>query len=274
MLPNSAKPLRWRTIFLYTALVVVAVGAVSATLGYFLWNTYAGDLARDDQRNTVLGVTAAGLIAALFSTLLGLWLAQKAVSGFQRVSGGPEGQPKAPSGMLEAVIDTLPVGIVLIDGQGSVQLVNAAARDLLGQPSALTIGTSLEAAIPNQALREMVEACRVNNRRQADDVEVKKDRLLNAVVIPLDNNGIGEVLLTLSDVTTLHRVEQTLAAVRASIDALGRDPSGGLRAAQEFLERVQADVERLSGFVEELGDSSPEPSGESEDQPGEQPERR
>jgi diguanylate cyclase (GGDEF)-like protein len=108
--------------------------------------------------------------------------------------------PSDRHSLLEAAIQTLPVGVVVHDAHGLCVLANAAAR-----------------ALGPKALHDLPEAA--CNQPEGAVIEEIGERVVEARALPLQAELDTFTLTTLADVTQHHRIQRELIA-RAFIDAL------------------------------------------------------
>ena len=105
-----------------------------------------------------------------------------------------------PQTLLEAVIQTLPVGVVVFDEHGGCTLANAAARDL-----------------GDRAVHALAAAA--GSSREAAHVEAIGDRVVEVRTHPVTEDHGSFTLTTVTDVTRHHRIQRELIT-KAFIDAL------------------------------------------------------
>ncbi|MDI6857074.1 MAG: ATP-binding protein [Dehalococcoidia bacterium] len=178
---------------------------------------------------------------------------------------------------LRAVLDSSSDGVVALDAEGSVTLVNRAAERLLGRQEDL-LGHSLAWALPDDGALRAVQASREGKSRETAVVEQSGGRSLLLTVEPIADGGRWVSLLVLRDITESKRLEETrrdfianvshelrtpLASIKAVIETLQSGALDDKAAAQEFLVRADAEVDHLARMVTELLELSRLESGQA-----------
>ncbi|MCS6802355.1 MAG: ATP-binding protein [Chloroflexota bacterium] len=176
----------------------------------------------------------------------------------------------------EAVVECLPVGVVIIDRQGVVELVNRAASEILGT---LGRGESLVQTVRQHELVALVRAALRGEQPEPRVVELTAPkRFIHAIAQPAQQDHAPVVLL-LQDVTALRRAETVRRDFIANVSHELRTPVASLMAltetllngaledpsvARSFLKRIEVEVDRLNQMVEELFELTRLESGELE----------
>ena len=184
----------------------------------------------------------------------------------------------AESKHLSVVLDTMADGVIVINGNGQVELMNLAAEWMLESPTHEAAGSPLAEVVRDHEILQLVsEATATRQTRQAELELAHRRRFLNVIATPLSEGGDEGVLLTLHDVTRLWQVETTrrefvsnvshelrspLAAIRAMTETLQDGALNDPETAQDFLTRIQSDVLRMTTMVNELLELSRLESGQ------------
>lgn len=169
---------------------------------------------------------------------------------------------------LSTVLDTMADGVMVVDAQTRVTIVNKAAQGLLGLAEGQTSGFRFTDAVRDHELQQVVRSCLEARQPRRAEVElVRPRRYLSAIATPLSDQQSVGALLTLHDLTSIHQVETTrrefvsnvshelrtpLASVKAMVEAL---EDGGLQQsaiAQDFLQRINREVDRMTSMVNDL----------------------
>ena len=167
---------------------------------------------------------------------------------------------------LGVVLGSTRDGVVLIDKQENIELLNAAAEAMLGFRAAAAVGTRdtlLErypdiAALLRQARRERVAV----NRRVS--LRGSGAGVIRAAVVPLVS---GRILITLQDLTEVyravdirrdfvanvsHELRTPLTALGIMVENLVRGAIDEREVAVDFLHRMAGEIDRLTKMVLEL----------------------
>lgn len=167
---------------------------------------------------------------------------------------------------LGVVLGSTRDGVILIDNQENIELLNAAAEAMLGFRAAAAVGTRdslLErypdlAALLKQARRDRVA---VNRRVSLSGTGAG---VVRAAVVPLVS---GRILITLQDLTEVyravdvrrdfvanvsHELRTPLTALAIMIENLLRGAIDEREVAADFLRRMAGEIDRLTKMVVEL----------------------
>lgn len=177
---------------------------------------------------------------------------------------------------LEAVFDASTDGMVALSSDTTVRFLNPAAVECFDKPMAESVGRSfIETARDYEldALVRRVVADRTHGQTSVVTFGPRRTSL-RAAALPITDGGDWAVLLMLTDLTEVQRVDQVrrdflsnvshelrtpLAAIRALVETL--DDGVEAEDQPEFLGRIHQQVERLTSLVNELLDLSRIESG-------------
>lgn len=181
-------------------------------------------------------------------------------------------------GRLAAVLEHMADGALITDGEGRVELVNAAAERLLGITEEEALGRSVGQVVLQHQIIELWQRCRALNEEQQSTVEISyHDLFVQAIVTPFQQNEALGFLIILQDLTRIRRLETVRRDFIANISHELRTPLAGLKAlvdtlrggalqdppaAKRFLKRMNAEVDALTQMVEELLELSRIESGQ------------
>ena len=181
---------------------------------------------------------------------------------------------------LTALLDLMADGVLVIDGDGRVSLLNRAAEALLKIRAAEAVGSGVAEIVRDYELQALVRNALDAGRPSQSDVElVTNRRFIRALAIPVRENGSNGVLLTLHDLTGMQRLYTTrrefvsnvshelrgpLASIKAMIETLANGAVEDRETAADFLERIGRDVDRMTAMANELLELSLLESGQVE----------
>ncbi|KRF11648.1 histidine kinase [Nocardioides sp. Soil797] len=217
-----------------------------------------------DQLRSALPPIVASAAAVLLVGLLGAWLISRRL---RRVTHGMGAQEITRMyEYYEAVLHAVREGMLLLDVEGRIQLVNDEARRLLSLPEDV-IGR----ALGDFELAPGLVTAALGGTAEADDIYISGDHVLLVSASPAlwNDRGVGSVV-TLRDHTELQSVTGELAAVRGLTESLraqnheaanrlhtivsliemGR-PEEAVDFATEELQMAQLLTDRVVGAVEE-----------------------
>ena len=168
---------------------------------------------------------------------------------------------------LAAILDGMTEGVMAVDTDLGVRLVNPRARELLGRPGD-PAGMSLLRWSGSTALEEMAKACLVSGKSSEREVAVYGDqpRTLLAHASPLAlGDGPAGVVLVLTDMTRLQRLERVRTDFVANVSHELRTPitlvkgfvetieaGTGPDETRRFLRIIGRHADRMAAIVEDL----------------------
>ena len=183
------------------------------------------------------------------------------------------------SNHLSVILDTMADGVIVVNSNGQVELMNLSAEWMLESPNREADRIQLAEVVRDHEILQLVsEARRTRQTRQAELELVHRRRFLNVIATPLSEGSDEGVLLTLQDVTSLWQVETTrrefvsnvshelrspLAAIRAMTETLQDGALNDTDTAQDFLTRILNDTQRMTTMVNELLELSRLESGQA-----------
>ena len=180
---------------------------------------------------------------------------------------------------MAAVLAHMHDGIIITNVQGRIQGINAAACQMFETTAEAAVARSLIEVTRSHELHQAVQAVLVERaERQRLEVGVGK-RKLAAVVTAVPNSDRGEPtgLIALQDVTELQRLERArrdfvanvghelrtpLASIKLAVETLTETVKDDPEATQDFLRRIDVEVDDLTQLVRELLELSRIESGE------------
>lgn len=156
---------------------------------------------------------------------------------------------------LKRLIENLNVGIMLIDGDRHIQIVNPAMNEILGVNLTDEIGKKYMKYIRNPWLVEMVEAGYDTEESQSREVILtdNEERILDGTVIPVKDElkEKTNLILLLYDITEIRRLEKVRTDFVANASHELRTPVTALKGFTEtILDGGVEDEETLIEFLE------------------------
>ncbi len=183
------------------------------------------------------------------------------------------------SNHLSVILDTMADGVIVVNSNGQVELMNLSAEWMLESPNREADRIQLAEVVRDHEILQLVSEARATRQtRQAELELVHRRRFLNVIATPLSEGSDEGVLLTLQDVTRLWQVETTrrefvsnvshelrspLAAIRAMTETLQDGALNDADTAQDFLTRILNDTQRMTTMVNELLELSRLESGQA-----------
>lgn len=169
---------------------------------------------------------------------------------------------------MAAILDATTDGVLMIDRDGGVQLMNKSAETIFEIQHAEVAGRSLIEVLRHHQILELWESCRRSGEMQTTIIEIPARRLyLQCIATPLGRSLPGNTLLLFQNLTHLRRLETVrqdfvsnishelrtpLASLKALTETLQEGALDDPPAARRFLDRMVTEVDALSQMVEEL----------------------
>ena len=173
-----------------------------------------------------------------------------------------------------AVLSTMGDGILIVDSESRVTMVNRAAEKLFRLSENEALELSFIEVVRDHELDGILQECLKTQEQQTGLVETEPRRqFLRVIATPLG----GGSLVLLQDLTELRRLETVRHDFISNISHELRTPIASLKAlaetlqegaiddkavAQDFLHKINIEVDRLTQMVNELSELSRIESGE------------
>jgi two-component system phosphate regulon sensor histidine kinase PhoR len=171
---------------------------------------------------------------------------------------------------LRAILASMIEGVVAIDEEARVAFINEAARTLLQIPGAVQPGRALWGLAPIRALEELIARARRTLAHETREIELHrgdKERVFQAHASPFQGGGRSGFVLVLHDITELRRLERVRRDFVANVSHELKTPLTSIQGFVEtllggalhdeannmrFLQRIEANVKRLTVLVSDL----------------------
>jgi PAS domain S-box-containing protein len=181
----------------------------------------------------------------------------------RRAPQDPRVSRESAEELMQRIVEAAPCGMIMIDSQGSIVLVNRQAESMFGYPRAELLGNSLEILLPERfrgmhgghrqqfagapSMRQMAPGRDITARRK-DGSEFPVEVGLNRV--PGEEDGL--VLAAVTDITPRKAMQHELRQANANLEeftyAASHDLKSPLRGISDLVEWV----------VEDLGGAEPQ----------------
>jgi signal transduction histidine kinase/DNA-binding response OmpR family regulator len=164
---------------------------------------------------------------------------------------------------LETVLTQTENGVIVVDPENRLLLINAAAQEAFGVNGDPLLGRSIVEAIDDPRLLALLRSPGTTVRRE--DIEAADGRIFNALRTPIE--GVGQAVV-LNDITHLkeldriksefvttvsHDLRSPLTAILGYVELIER--AGQVNEQQQdFIRRVQISVQQITELVTDLLD--------------------
>lgn len=175
-------------------------------------------------------------------------------------------QLRREHGLVQGILESMREGVMLLDGQGRVALVNASLREMISLGADVTGRTLLE-SVRHAELARLLDAARAAESAVDGEVELGGLKPRRLMVRASRHEPSGGLLAVFVDVTDMRRLEalrrefvtsashelrtptsSILSAAETLRDIGARDP----QAARRFVDIIARNAERLARLVDDL----------------------
>lgn len=194
-----------------------------------------------------------------------------AINGISRTIKENMRELAESKGRLEAVLANMESGVLLFDRDGHISLINPAAEGFLGVRVEEVMGMPHVETVKNYSLSSMIEGVLRSWKPARREISIiyPKERTVDAHAAPIfgvrgEPRGIVVVLYDISELKHLERVraefvanvshelKTPVTAVMGFAETLLSGALYNFRAAEEFVNIIYEEAERLSRLVHDL----------------------
>jgi two-component system, OmpR family, phosphate regulon sensor histidine kinase PhoR len=178
------------------------------------------------------------------------------------------GQLTTEQAKLGAVLTHMNDGVLIVDSDGRVELINPAAVQLFGIEEQEATGKTLIEVVRHHQIVELWRKSAQASQQQVGTLETSPDRLfLQVIATPLEPSLPGSTLLVLQDLTRVRRLETVRRDFVSNVSHELRTPLASLKlitetlmegaledpvVARQFLVKMEGEIDNLSQMVREL----------------------
>jgi two-component system phosphate regulon sensor histidine kinase PhoR len=168
---------------------------------------------------------------------------------------------------LSAVLNQMTDGVMIVDADGRVQLINPAAERLFDMRESTALGRSIVEVVRYHQLVNLWRKAKSGDR-ESITLEIGPQHLfLQVVAIPLKTALPGSTMILFQDLTQLRRLETVrrdfisnvshelrtpLASLKALAETLQEGALEDPPAARRFIIRMETEIDNLTQLVNEL----------------------
>ena len=181
---------------------------------------------------------------------------------------------------LAAVLDTMVDGVIVLDKDGVISLVNQSALISFEIKLESFAGVKFIELVRDHEIHKLVDQSLKNAEISVGEVEMSNGGFFNVLAIPLLSMDklINEgVLITFHDISRFRRLENTRREFVANVSHELRNPLAGIKALtetlenfddleknvrKEFIDRINEDVNRMTNLINDLLELSKLESGQ------------
>lgn len=162
---------------------------------------------------------------------------------------------------LSGVLDNMVSGVVMIDGEGRIVLMNRSAEDILGLSSKESIGKMYDGAKQPFELIQLIRECIDRGEHIRDEMNFyfPEERILEVNLVPMkavEDQGFGLVIV-LHDITAIRRLEKVRSEFVANVSHELKTPIAAVKGfAETLLAGAMNDPETAKSFLQIIYDES------------------
>ena len=167
-----------------------------------------------------------------------------------------------------SVLEQMNDGVIIVDENGQIQLINPAAEVMFDAKSRDVLNQSMAVSLRHHKIITLFRSSRASSQPQSTTLELSSLGLyLQGTAIPLSETLPGNTLLIFQDYTNIRRLETIrrdfisnishelrtpLASLKALTETLLEGAFDDPPAARRFLKRIETEVDSLALMVQEL----------------------
>jgi len=179
---------------------------------------------------------------------------------------------------LSTILAQITDGVIILDPQGHISLINPAAEALFNLQGNDAVGKSLARALRYHQIVELWESYEATGKEQAAFLELSpQGQYLQMILAPLEGSLSGHALCLFQNLTQMRKLETIRRDFMSNISHELRTPLASLKAiaetlqmgaledpdsAQHFLQRMDTEIDALVQMVNELLELSRIESGQ------------
>ncbi len=184
---------------------------------------------------------------------------------------------KVEQSTLNAVLTHMTDAVIIVDGEGLVQLSNPSAERMFNVKQEDAVGRSMVEVLRHHQLVELWRNCIQNKEQKTTTLEIMPNKMfVQGIATPMGEVFPGGVLIVLQDLTRLRKLEKVrsdfvsnvshelrtpLASIKALTETLQEGALEDPPAARRFLSRMEVEIDNLTQMVQELLELSKIESG-------------
>ena len=173
---------------------------------------------------------------------------------------------------LSTILENMTDGIIMTDRDSKITLVNTACLKILNATGNDITAKPLIEVFRDHQLNDILRKCLLTGKQQTTQFEsIALKKYIQAVAVPISSDGLNGALIVLQDLTELRSLQTTRRELIGNISHEFRTPLAGIKAmtqtlqggaieerdtANDFLNRIETEVDRLTQMVSELTELS------------------
>lgn len=170
---------------------------------------------------------------------------------------------------LESILNSINSGLIAIDADYNIMLLNHLSYKFLGINDGNLINRNFYEVVQNKSVLNLLNKSTVNNKYVVEEINHNNLKILRISANPIintDSKGIGTVLL-IEDITQIKKLEQIrsefvsnvthelktpLTSIKGFVDTLKNGAIEDFDIAKHFLDIIDIEAERLYKLIQEI----------------------
>ncbi|MBI4734217.1 MAG: PAS domain-containing protein [Rubrobacteridae bacterium] len=156
----------------------------------------------------------------------------------------------------ELILNNMTEGIILLDSDNRVMLINPAAESIFGVNSETIIGARIREAIKSYDFTGPLNEALMTEKEITDDIELQTDQFRNIriLVLPITHSPDEErALIVVRNTTREKQIERVRKDFVANVSHELKTPLTGLKLLSETLKRsIDEDIPATKNFIDKL----------------------
>lgn len=181
---------------------------------------------------------------------------------------------------LETILDNIADGVIMTDTYGKTILANRATGDIFRVKPDHLVGKQFIEMLRDHEINELFQSCLATGEGQVLQFESELfHKFLRAMAVPITGRKLHGVLFLVQDLTEVrnlqtmrrdlignlsHDFKTPLSGIKAMVETLRDGALDDRDATEDFLFRIDSEVDRLVQMVEELTELSRIETGKTE----------
>jgi len=174
---------------------------------------------------------------------------------------------RSEKAVFSSILANMNDGILVVDNNGNVTLINPSACAIFEISSQEAIGNSLVEVIRHFKMNELLEKTIAAGSPQMDNFETAYKTYIRCIATPLGDEMPGSILFLMQDLTRIrqleiirrdfvsnvsHELRTPLTSLKLITETLQDNLLEDPQEARKFLDRMAGEIDNLTQMVEEL----------------------
>ena len=171
---------------------------------------------------------------------------------------------------LSAILDTMVDGVIVVNGDDEVTLINQTAKTILNLSGSDLEKMRLAEVVRDYEINQLADRSKLSRTILQSEIEIPDSRKsLSVIATPIGESDPFGVLLTVHDLTEIrqtetsrrefvsnvsHELKSPITSIQVMVETLRDGAINETKVANDFLARIDRDISRMTHMVDELLD--------------------